>query len=343
MSRADRRYALTRSHGLGARMVARQLWSAHGTLQRLRRGVASRAPDALASRLAPVRRTTPAEDDLLGRALGALPSEIGAPVGVEEWVMVGDCHAPERDRVLALRIDAQARPDVVLKITASALGRSRLEREAIALRGFVELPGGLRASLPALLAHVDSEQLGVLALAPLPGRSQYVDLHADFFPERLYGNHLRRAAEWLAAFHHATRQGHRDGVPLAARHGDFWPGNVVQTDRHIGVIDWECFEPLAPVTDDLLDYALAYLRVAKERGLARGVSPREWLLASGSRTEAMREFFDRYCQGVGIPREALEGPIRQRLARPRPRDPFSVAARGGSEPRGAGEAPGRCG
>lgn len=47
-------------------------------------------------------------------------------------------------------------------------------------------------------------------------------------------------------------------IPLAARHGDFWPGNLMMSGSKIGIIDWETLTLQGWPLDDLFLFVLKY-------------------------------------------------------------------------------------
>jgi hypothetical protein len=47
-------------------------------------------------------------------------------------------------------------------------------------------------------------------------------------------------------------------IPLTARHGDFWPGNLLVTADGMGVIDWETLSRAVSPFDDMFFFAVMY-------------------------------------------------------------------------------------
>ena len=146
-------------------------------------------------------------------------------------------------------------------------GGSTLRAEAEALnRLAAELPPGLVDTVPAPVAYESRDGEEALVVAHLEGRPVYLELQNRLLPgPGASRRHLRDAADWLSAFHRATRRsgrrmtvtagdrahaaglagaGHGGGDPawldelaavlearpvsLAASHGDFWPRNLLR-------------------------------------------------------------------------------------------------------------------
>ena len=47
-------------------------------------------------------------------------------------------------------------------------------------------------------------------------------------------------------------------IPLTARHGDFWAGNILVSSQGIGIIDWETLRRAVSPFDDLFFFAVMY-------------------------------------------------------------------------------------
>jgi len=58
-------------------------------------------------------------------------------------------------------------------------------------------------------------------------------------------------------------------IPLSARHGDFWPGNIIPAHGEIHVIDWEGFLPYASPFKDLFMFAITYAWSYRWKGFTR--------------------------------------------------------------------------
>lgn len=311
------RYAVPSMGAPELRLVVDRLWTAHGAAQRASRMLAAMGPQALAARLAPVRPAGDEEVARLAEALRRLGRHEDPFAG--HWVLITDVHDRRRARLAALRVDRGGVPLEVVKIAASERGRARLRREAEALRVCGErLPVFLRGTIPELRGCVEAPEVSIVACSAVDGRSQYVDLHADLAPGRWYRRHLEDAAAWLAAFHGCTSDGERAGVPVAAGHGDFWPGNVLRGAAGTGVVDWESYVPAAPVTEDLVGYLVSYALVApgsRYRRLSPASALRRALLEDHPLADAVAAFLGIYCGAMGIDRRVLDGPLLAYLQR----------------------------
>jgi hypothetical protein len=119
---------------------------------------------------------------------------------------------------------------------------------------------------------------------------------------------LGNLQDWLVTFHHATAEGAstfhgqveiserldslgaslsatlihglnalaREAggtrIPLTARHGDFWAGNVLISSGGLGVIDWETLNRLSSPFDDLFFFMVMY-SLRFQKGVFRKKSP----------------------------------------------------------------------
>lgn len=214
----------------------------------------------------------------------------GGVAACPSWLAAADYAGTGRRRTLAFLFAAgSGRPAAMAKLRpADAAGEPlATERQAID-RVRAELPAGLAATVPAVLAWRHAVEREGLLLAALPGRSVWADLHAASSPVRRAPRHLAAAADWLAAFHAATRRDQvfrlpawgelaagepgppswyrrlearleRRPLPLAAGHGDFWPRNVLMERGEVtAVVDWEAARPAAPPFSDLFAFAWSY-------------------------------------------------------------------------------------
>lgn len=287
------------------RWFFRDLFVPHGRRERLLRravGVAGRLPLPLA----PAFRDRRAADEIAGddaaraEALAAVEWMVGGPgrpllaegglTSTPSWLAAADYAGTGRRRTLAfLFAPGSDRPAAMAKVRpGDATGEPLAsEREAID-RVRAELPADLAATVPAVLAWGRAAGREGLLLAALPGRSVWADLHATAFPARRASRHLAAAANWLAAFHAATRRDQvfrlpawdelaagepepppwyrrlaerleRRPLPLAAGHGDFWPRNVlIEGGEVTAVVDWEAARPAAAPFADLFAFAWSY-------------------------------------------------------------------------------------
>jgi len=187
------------------------------------------------------------------------------------WILTSDGRGAVRESLVVFLFgEEDDQPSAVLKLRVNSKTVPSLRREWAALRRAGErLPAALRASVPRPLAFRRSAANEALLMSCLPGRSAYVEMHSDLAPRRRVARHFRAAAEWLAAFHLATRlprafaveragaaalvsyQGVQGNAPrldlgwydelrerclrvplwLAASHGDFWARNLLLEGR----------------------------------------------------------------------------------------------------------------
>jgi len=97
-------------------------------------------------------------------------------------------------------------------------------------------------------------------------------------------------------------------VPLVARHGDFWAGNVVAARDGVGVFDWERFAARGLPFDDLLMFAATYAlnypwKLGRydnpARAFARMCSGGGWM------HRLVGRHLLRHCADLGLPAESL--------------------------------------
>jgi hypothetical protein len=206
---------------------------------------------------------------------------------------------PRQHLILFPFYPGEADPSVVVKLRNVSSARASLREERDSLEAArARLPTTLRDTVPSPLAFLEAQGVEVLVTSHLPGRPAYADMQNCLRPHRLAAVHFRMAAEWLAAFHIATRTPGRryvpgeaetrlaalsagggaswlgalvrlcaqHDVPLAARHGDFWARNLLLPLKGHGaegnplpnVVDWEDFEPEASPHEDLLHFPVTY-------------------------------------------------------------------------------------
>lgn len=268
------------------------------------------------------------------------------------WILIRDYQAAPRERLLALLFVAAERVPVgVLKVRCSR-GRDRpLEGEARTLERNVQcFPESLRGTVPRPLAYRCHDGTESLLLSWVPGRSAYVEMRSRLWPRRRAAIHFGVAADWLGRFHAATRapgsrfavQNERDLVakataldgaggstlawfdrlcedcervpfPLAASHGDFWPGNFLvggaDDSTACGVLDWEDSREQAAPIDDLFRFPLAYGLNYPWRG-GRRAPPEEafrrTFLDANHVSRAVQSYFETYCEHAGIDRTLLQ-------------------------------------
>jgi aminoglycoside phosphotransferase len=337
----------------------RDLFVPHGRRERLlRRAVrlAGRLPVSLAAlfrdrRLLDDLAAAEARADALA-AVEWLVAGPGRPLLAEggvaatpSWLAAADYAGTGRRRTLAFLFAAGSdRPAAMAKVRpADAAGEPlATEREAID-RVRAELPAGLAATVPAVLAWRRAAGREGLLLAALPGRSVWAELHAAAFPARLASRHLSAAAAWLAAFHAATHRTdayrlpgwdelaagepvppswyrrlaerlERRPLPLAAGHGDFWPRNVlVEGGEVTAVVDWEAARRAAPPFADLFAFAWSYgMEGPWRRGHALPLAEafRRAFLDDNPLSRAVAAYFARYGSALGLDGETARDLFR---------------------------------
>lgn len=242
----------------------------------------------------------------------ALLEEVPEAVARGPAVYVRDYESSDRGRVVAFFFrEGDAVPSVSAKAQFArrdALSL-RFETQALeAMRAF--LPPALQPSLPRVLRFHESRRGELLLTSVLPGRAQYVDIRTSLAPSRLVDAHFDAAAQWLAAFHDATRTTVTSvvngvTVPHSAVHGDFWPRNVLQdASGAIGVVDWEHFIPAASPFIDLFHYALAY-GVAYFRRDSEAEVLRKTFHANNRVSRAVQRYLREYATRAGLPVKVL--------------------------------------
>lgn len=220
-----------------------------------------------------------------------------------------------RRRVLAFLFDGDAALPFAIAKAQEDLVNGSLRSEAESLeRVRPRLPEALRRTVPEVLAlHADAHG-EVLAISGLPGRSAWFDLQASLVPSRYAERHLRRAAEWLAAFHQATRV----DDDTAAAHGDYWPGNLLLDGAGLGgVVDWEHYRPTASRFIDLFHFPLTYglsfpwkryRFAAPERAFAAT------FLEENAVSRAVRIYLDEYATRTGLTSARIADAFREFIA-----------------------------
>ena len=141
-------------------------------------------------------------------------------------------------RYLAMILDAQGQPHVVVKVATDEIGRQALHREALHI---TEL--GSLLTIPVRPPTIIDHQEGVLAL------------HAEHWrPRRRPWDLDRELAEALGTFFASLRQDGPDGIPLGPAHGDFAPWNLLRTDEGWLLVDWEYASSERPAFYDVFHH-----------------------------------------------------------------------------------------
>ena len=242
----------------------------------------------------------------------ALLDEVPGAVPRDAAVYVCDYESSDRGRVVAFFFEkGEAAPSVAAKAQfprRDALSL-RIETQTLeAMRAF--LPPLLQPTLPRVLRFHESHRGELLLTSMLPGRSQYIAMRSALAPSRLVDAHFDAAAQWLAAFHDATRTTATSlvsgvAVPHSAVHGDFWPRNVLQDEGGaLGVVDWEHFVPAASPFIDLFHYPLAY-GIAYFKRATEQEAFQQTFHANNRVSRAVQRYLRDYATRAGLPPKVL--------------------------------------
>lgn len=217
--------------------------------------------------------------DLLGNLADVVGREEFGSLArrMEDWehaIFLRDYDAGRRGRLVVFPFGGGSRrPRAVLKLRHRGSPDPPLEREWEALRRLgARLPPELGKTVPAAMGYAAAAETEFLLMSHLPGSSAYVRTQNELRPRQWVERHFRAAAEWLAAFHVATRSpgrsyapgaeerelavlSRRSGggeapplyreltallrrhpTPLSARHGDFWSRNLLLAGPDVGGI-----------------------------------------------------------------------------------------------------------
>jgi hypothetical protein len=293
------RFVVPAGGASSAAFVVDHLYVAHSLRERLAWPIHRATGGRALVKVADPSGLTAASRAAIAMAAGGLP---GAPGRVRSWIVETDYPDRARDRsIVFVFADDPRRPALVIKrARASSNGESpSLARERDTLTALRRvLPEALARTVPQVLAHDVTDGWESLALAWLPGRSGYAEMHTRIVPAAAVAAHFRNAASWLARFHDATRVPERvlgpaqlldavSGLETSARavdtewfaklcdscdhrpvqtvtsHGDYWARNVLfvrsRTSAVIGgVVDWEHSCAGASPFDDVFHFALTY-------------------------------------------------------------------------------------
>lgn len=246
----------------------------------------------------------------------ALLDEVPDAVPRDAAIYVRDYDESDRGRVVAFFFrKGEPAPAAVAKAQFARRDALSLRIETQTLeqmRAF--LPPALQPSLPRVLRFHESPRGELLVTSMLPGRSAYVEMRSSLAPSRHIDAHFDAAAQWLAAFHDATRTTVTSvvggvTVPHSAAHGDFWPRNVLHHGDAIGVVDWEHFLPAASPFVDLFHYPLAY-GIAYFRRASREEAFRKTFRENNRVSRAVQRYLRDYASRAGLPEKVLEPAFR---------------------------------
>lgn len=129
--------------------------------------------------------------------------------------------------------------------------------------------------------------------------------------EELQASYSLSLGERLLVANTLKRARQLQGAPLqlAARHGDFWAGNLLLGPDRIGLVDWEHFAWRALPFDDLFFFPTTY-GLNFPWKLARWAAPEPAFhatyLEANPIARLVREYLFGYCERTGTPRTLLE-------------------------------------
>jgi hypothetical protein len=98
-------------------------------------------------------------------------------------------------------------------------------------------------------------------------------------------------------------------VPVVARHGDFWPGNLIVSGDVAGVVDWEAYQEKSNPFHDLLLFATSYgLNVNWKPGIwADPIAAfRATFLTDTGLSRIVRRHLHKHAEAIGLPDELLD-------------------------------------
>lgn len=335
------RFLLPAGDGDVIRFFLRNLYVAHGARMRARRLLIPLMPGPVRDRLLFATAGLDGEtgSTLLERADSAAAQVIDDVAGlagrVDRRIVVADASIHARDRLVFFLFGDRDRPEAVLKIRPLDASGRPLHAEWLALqhlRRFDRLAG----TVPNPLSFLRTDDLEVLAISALPGTSAYVDMRGRVAPERRAKLHFSLAADWLARFHMATRTAEEaatvdrsgigagkpsralesQGQPVrrSCGHGDFWAHNLLLRKHGVlpGVVDWEHFAVEAPCFVDLFHFPFTY--GLNYRWRQAGLEAfRSTFLEESALSNAVREYFRRYCVAADLDPAALPALLRMFL------------------------------
>ena len=245
----------------------------------------------------------------------ALLDEVPDAVPRDAAIYVCDYDTSDRGRVVAFffgKGDAAPRVFAKAQFARRDALSLRIETQTLEqMRAF--LPPALQPTLPRVLRYHESVRGELLVTSMLPGRSQYIEMRSSFAASRLVDAHFDAAAQWLAAFHDATRTTATSlvngvAVPHSAVHGDFWPRNVlhhsIDRESAIGVVDWEHFIPAASPFIDLFHYPLAY-GIAYFKRASEAEAFQRTFHANNRVSRAVQRYLREYATRAGLPHKVL--------------------------------------
>lgn len=333
------RYLVPRDVPEALAYLADRLYVAHGTGERLRRGLAARG-GAVAARVLLVEGTLGltagagrlelegcGEDEghaarwrsalPLLRALdrhgeGLVPASLGGPL-LRRSILLRDYEGGGRKRLIAFPFrEGEDRPAAVVKLRPHLHPGATLRSERDALEMVrAALPPPVAATVPEPLAFAEVDGAEILVLGHVDGRSAYQDQQNLFLPNRAPDAGLEAAAAWLAAFHGALGVDVTTGTGPV--HGDFWSRNVLLAPRDgrvevAGVVDWEGFRTVGHPVHDLFHFPFTWglNRPGGRRG-RRPPSEVFWgtFLEPTRVSAAVQAYLGRYCADAGLDPMAL--------------------------------------
>lgn len=222
-----------------------------------------------------------------------------------EIIKIGDPTAWSQKLTMLLFGCGQVQPVLVMKIAQGETYRRFLMAEYQALTRLALNPD-LSVKIPAAVAQFEHERALVVLESVLPGVSllEYLQIHSHKRPAEVRRD-LEQACDFLLRFQKSTRLEKAIppldvrarisaleaiygplGLPAdylerlleqekafnacrilqCARHGDYWPGNLLIGDNGIGVIDWEGYFADANPFFDLFFFFTTYVLSYPWRG-----------------------------------------------------------------------------
>jgi Phosphotransferase enzyme family len=192
---------------------------------------------------------------------------------------------PWRRRLYVHLLDTNLQAFAFVKVASTDDDHTKLAVEAEALNWLAQLPlQKIRA--PRLVHHGRFEEVGYLAMEPLPTVAKPLKLAADcdsapltaeFRGEfnRLSGPEIR-SLSWWEAYTQALRPEHQAFhaqlqrlMPLGAEtcraHGDLGLANMVRDEHQIWIFDWESCHAAAPALADSIGFFMSFTMAKTER------------------------------------------------------------------------------
>lgn len=95
-------------------------------------------------------------------------------------------------------------------------------------------------------------------------------------------------------------------IPCTGAHGDFWPGNILMTQDHFKILDWETYESQSNPFHDLFFFLVTYAMDIRWQGLKR-ISSVDAVIHAFTRmpwfVEMIRGVIRAFCEVYALPRD----------------------------------------